>query len=291
VSLGALVEEAIALTEPKWKNQAQGEGRTIRVETSLPAIAPIAGEPAELREALTNLIFNAADALPDGGTIRIEARDEGEWVALEVRDTGTGMTEEARRRCLEPFFTTKGEQGTGLGLAMTYGIVQRHLGTIAIESAPGRGTAVTIRLPARAEPTADAASAPPPPARLRVLAAEDEPAVRELIAAYLAADGHVVELAPDGRAALEKLREDGFDLVITDRSMPGMSGDQLAAAVKQVNPATPVILLTGFGDLMESAGERPPGVDLVVGKPVTLQKFREGIAALAGSTPVDGAAA
>ena len=198
---------------------------------------------------------------------------------IEVTDNGVGMTEEVRLRCLEPFFSTKEQHGTGLGLGIVYGIVRRHEGRIEIDSKLGEGTTVTLTLPLYKEQAgAKAVDAVPVSESLRVLVVEDEPLVREVISVYLTEDHHQVEVAGNGREGLEKFQAGQYDIVLTDRAMPEMNGDQLAAAVKAINPNIPVMLLTGFGDLMTDAGERPAGVDLVVSKPFTLNTLREGIA-------------
>ncbi|RMF87012.1 MAG: GAF domain-containing protein, partial [Nitrospinota bacterium] len=284
LELNALIEQTILLTQPRWKDQALARGITIQVITDLQPIPLLNGNEAELRDVLINLIFNAVDAMPEGGLLSLHTCSEDNEVVLTLRDTGVGMSEEVQQRCLEPFFSTKGERGSGLGLAMVYGIVQRHQGTISIESREGEGTTVTLRFPALAE-------MPPPeeqqpgatlPQTLHVLVVEDEPEVREVIEAYLAADGHTVETAADGEEGLEKFRQGRFDLVVTDRAMPVLSGDELAAAVKQMAPEVPVIMLTGFGAMMQAAGEQPAGVDHVVSKPVTLNEWREALARVMG---------
>lgn len=303
LSLNQMVEQAVALTRPRWRDEALGSGRTILVETDLRQVPRILGSESELRELLTNLIFNAVDAMPEGGTIRVRtslretapgedprAAPAAPDVLLEVSDTGTGMTEEVRRRCLEPFFSTKGERGTGLGLAMVYGIVKRHRGTMDIESAVGKGTTFIVRLPAdtsqelEAQPRTHAAVRP-----LHVLVVDDEPIARDVMSEYLTGDGHTVETAVNGRDGLEKFRGGRFDMVITDRAMPEVGGDQVAAAVKEASPATPVILLTGFGDLMNAAGEKPDGVDLVAKKPIRLAALREILAKVTEGTLGAGA--
>jgi signal transduction histidine kinase len=157
VDLNAVAALAVALTQFKWKDQAQTRGAAVRVATDLRAVPAVAGDEAALREALTNLILNAVDALPAGGTVTLRTRTEGAHAVLEVADSGTGMTAEVRRRCLEPFFTTKGERGTGLGLGMVHGTVRRHEGTLEIDSAPGAGTTVRLRLPRRRAAAAAAA--------------------------------------------------------------------------------------------------------------------------------------
>ncbi|OGG56204.1 MAG: hypothetical protein A3F84_16430 [Candidatus Handelsmanbacteria bacterium RIFCSPLOWO2_12_FULL_64_10] len=280
VKLNPLVEQVISLTQPRWREQALANGITVDVEADLQEVPIISGDEVGLREALTNLIFNAVDAMPHDGTITLRTRPDGERVVLEVSDTGAGMTEEVRKRCLEPFFTTKGERGTGMGLAMVYGIVQRHKGEIDIQSEPGRGTTFTLRLPVRVEqrtekrPQETEVRVRP----LRVLIVDDDPAIGELIAEYLASDGHTAERAASGREGLEKFRGERFDLVVTDRAMPEMSGDQMAVAAKQIAPGVPVLMLTGFGDMMQVSGERPRDVDFILGKPVTHARLREVLA-------------
>ncbi|MBI3977455.1 MAG: GAF domain-containing protein [Chloroflexi bacterium] len=282
VDLNQLVGQVAELTQPKWRDQALANGVTITLETDLGEILPIAGDEPELREALMNLIFNAVDAMPADGTITLRTHLRGHVVVVDVADSGVGMSETVRQRCLEPFFTTKGERGTGLGLAAVYGIVRRHSGEIAIASTPGKGTTFSLQFPVRTAPPAldgghrDSHSSGP----LHVLVVDDEPLVRRVVEEYLHIDHHAVETAGGGVEALEKLQSGSFDLVVTDRAMPGMSGDQLAVAVKEHSPDTRVIMLTGFGNLMQASGESPRGVDGVVGKPVTLAALRQMVAAV-----------
>ena len=278
VSLKRLVEQAITLTKPKWKDQAQAAGATVEIALELEAVPPVAGEESALREVLTNLIFNAVDAMPAGGTLTLRTLRRGDTAVLEVADTGTGMTKETRQRCLEPFYSTKGERGTGLGLSMVFGIVQRHSGSLDIRSELGKGTAFIITLPlqdapveAAAAPTARAAQRP-----LRVLVVDDEAPVRDTLAAVLAADGHEIELATDGADGLRRFGAGAFDLVITDKAMPVMNGDQMAAAIKQRAPHTPIILLTGFGLFHEKS--EFPDVDVLISKPVRIPALRDAIA-------------
>jgi signal transduction histidine kinase len=275
VDLNALVKQAVSLTQPRWKNQVLRNGATIRMNADLEKIPQIAGDAAELREALTNLIFNAVDAMPGNGTITFKTRIEAGHVLLQVSDTGTGMSEEVRQRCMEPFFTTKGEHGTGLGLAMVYGILQRHGATLSIESALGKGTTFTCRFPIKTIEWKLVGIAPATLGQpLRVLVVDDQPVLCEITAQHLTLDWHTVETAENGHAALEKFKAGDFDLVITDQAMPEMNGDQLALAIKQLKPAIPVIMLTGFGD---EAGERCAAIDLVLNKPVSHLTLRQAL--------------
>ena len=283
LDLNALVEQAVTLTRPRWHGQALGQGVTLDVRTELaPGLPLLLADGSELREMLTNLIFNAVDATPaPGGTITLRTRAPGEAggaVLLEVSDTGSGMSEETRRRCLEPFFSTKGDKGTGLGLSMVYGTVQRHGGSIALESAPGQGTTFRFTLPVREEaPEPVKAEAEETLRPLNILAVDDHAVLNEILAEYLAEDQHCVETALDGSEAMAKFRAGSFDLVITDMAMPGMGGEQLAASVKEIAPQTRVIMLTGYA--VAGDGEPlPRNVDLMVDKPVTRDALRRAVA-------------
>jgi signal transduction histidine kinase len=276
VSLNDLIQQVISLTQPRWKDQAQSQGVYVTIETALQNIPTVDGNEAELREMLLNVVVNAIDSIPAQGKITFRTSANSEYALLEIDDTGTGMSEEVRLRCIEPFFSTKDERGTGLGLGIVYGIVRRHEGSIEITSAPGRGTTVSISLPLYKEKEKPVSPEPPATVErdLRILVVEDEPLVREVIEVYLREDHHMVETAVNGRLGLEKYRAGTFDLVLTDRAMPEINGDVMAAAIKKINPSQPVILLTGFGDLMSEAGETPEGVDMVVSKPFTLKSLR-----------------
>jgi PAS domain S-box-containing protein len=271
--LNKQVMTAVVLTRPKWDAEMGAKGIHIKVETDLGDIPFVNAKESRLREVLLNLILNAIDAMPKGGTITLRTGLESDRVVLEIRDTGVGMTDDVRKRCFEPFFTTKGDEGTGLGLPLTYGFVQRHKGTIDIDSELGKGTVITIRLPCQRKPevTADEPVDSPdkPTARMRVLIIDDELAARTLLVRYLRADRHTAVTADGGEDGLAKFRSGKFDLVITDRAMPDMSGDQVAEIIRKENPDVPVVMLTGFGDIMKEDGHCPLGVNLILSKPIT----------------------
>jgi signal transduction histidine kinase len=278
VDLNKLITEIVRITQPKWRDQALSTGRRIQVETDLAQVPVISGNPAELREVLTNLIFNACDAMPRGGTITLATERRGDTAIVEVRDTGTGMTEEVRARCIEPFFTTKGEQGTGLGLAQVFGVIGRHGGEIEIESEPDRGTTMRLRIPAQSNnplpsPKANVPGVATPP--LRVLVVDDEPRVRDIVTKYLESDGHAVTTAANGSEAIREFMEGSFDLLVSDQAMPGMTGEQLANVIGQLSNSRPVILLSGFA---ESDHPMPPAVKAFVSKPVSHPELRAALA-------------
>ncbi len=285
LEVNALIESMLDLTQSQW-SELQAKGTAIRVERRLEDVPPIRGVESQLREALMHLTLNALDAMPQGGVLSFRTRVDGDWVVLEIADTGVGMTEEVRRRCFEPFFTTKGPEATGMGLAVVYGIVRRHGGSVEIESAPGTGTCVHIRLP-RSERAPETAPSPPHVALplLRVLVIDDDPWSCNVNRGYLHAEGHTVEVAESGAEGLDRFRAGSFDLVIVDRAMPDMSGDQVTQTIQAERPGTPVIMLTGFGEIMRESGEHPPGVALVLSKPLTGQELLSGISRVLGKHP------
>jgi len=284
VNLNEVVEQAVPLTQPKWKGQALANGRAISVELDLAKLPPISGNAAELREVATNLIFNAVDAMPAGGTITLRSSTEHGQAVLEVSDNGTGMTEEVRSRCLEPFFSTKGEAGTGLGLSMVFGIIKRHEGGVEIESTPGKGTTFRIRLPAIAEGLAIADDESDQLGRsLRVLVVDDEAVSRSVLESYLIGDGHRVVTAVNAEEAIGCLEDAEFDLLITDHAMPGMNGVQLAATLRERCAGHPVIIVTGFAAGSMGEDEALSGVDLVMRKPVPRRDLRRALVSVMGA--------
>ncbi len=213
----------IELTSAKWRNTPLERGVVITVETTLAAdLPPVHGNAGEIREALTNLVLNAVDAMPQGGKLRLATRaalEEGSSpgrrlrrAVVEVSDTGIGMDEETRRRCLEPFFTTKGERGSGLGLPMVFGVAERHGGALEIDSELGAGTTVRLLFPAVLE-SAEAAPAPAPaedPSRgWRILVVDDDPTLLETLIDVFEGEGHQVVGAGGGAAAIELRRRAG----------------------------------------------------------------------------------
>jgi CheY-like chemotaxis protein/anti-sigma regulatory factor (Ser/Thr protein kinase) len=265
---------AIALTEPKWRAQAQARGVRLTVREQIEPGSVVLASEADLRELLINLIINAVDATGEAGTIVIRARPVGAEVLLEVADDGHGMTEEVRTRCLEPFFTTKGEQGSGLGLPMVYGIVRRHRGTITIESAPGQGTTIGVRLPRAAIPATRQGGLAPhrPNGPWRVLVVDDEEHVRTVLRGYLSHAGHEVTCVATALDALKRIARHEPDLVVLDRAMPDMSGDRLAMLIRDLAPETRLLMLSGFGSTLV-ADDQPPDVDGILAKPIRIDEL------------------
>jgi PAS domain S-box-containing protein len=296
VNLNVLIQQVIDLTRARWCDMPQQRGIVIELRHELGEnLPPIAGIESEIREALINLIFNAVDAMPEGGrlTVRTKAAEtdaETQSADVEIVDSGVGMDEETRRRCLEPFFTTKGERGTGLGLAMVYGVARRHNADIEIESAVGQGTTVRLRFPvAVTDPNLTSASRPEAmPPRLRILSVDDDPLLIKSLRDALEGDGHAVVTANGGQEGIDAFRaaaqrDEHFAVVITDLGMPYVDGRKVASAIKSDSPSTPVILLTGWGQRLVAEGDVPPHVDRVLNKPPKLKELRAALADLAAA--------
>jgi len=280
VDFNEIVHEVVELTRPRWRDEAQMHALTIDVRLELGDIARVAGEAPALREVVMNLIFNAIDALRTDGTIRITTWGADTWVFCAVADDGVGMNDDVRRRALEPFFTTKGPQGTGLGLSVAHSIVQRHRGELSLRPNDPRGTVVTLRLPQAAPgaTTTEPTSTPEGPP-LRILIIDDELTVREALADSLAEDGHAVIQAASGPEGLAQLA-DGVtvDVVVTDLGMPEMTGWDVARAVRTRHPGLPVGLITGWAVALEISDEERRGVDFLIAKPYTMEALRAAFA-------------
>ena len=294
VEINRAVQQVVELTKPRWSDLPQERGAMVDLQTYLTDSLPdIMGAEHEIRDALTNLIFNAVDAMPSGGTLSVRTRRatvaDGETrVLIEVTDTGVGMTEDTRRRCLEPFYTTKGERGTGLGLAMVYGMIQRHSAELEIDSEPGKGTTVRLNFPAFTSSVVTAPkvrSAAKATRQLRILLVDDDPLLIKSLQDTLQEDGHLVTATHGGHEGIEAFtaatkRGECFDIVVTDLGMPHVDGRKVATSVKGVSPKTPVVLLTGWGQRLIATNDAPAHVDKVLAKPPRLHELRAALAEL-----------
>ena len=290
LNLNDLARQVIDMTRPRWRDIPQSRGVMVEMRTDFDAnLAPLVGIESELREALTNLILNAVDAIPTGGVITVRSRvgsrsptEAPTHLLLEVGDTGIGMSEETRKRCLEPFYSTKGKRGTGLGLAMVYGVMERHGGQIDIESELGQGTVIKLILPLRHFPGADPVDCgnDSPSLPLNILCIDDEPLLRELLKEILERDGHRVSVADGGQSGVDEFRaavsgKHPFDVVLTDLGMPYFDGRQVVKTIKEESPDTPIIMLTGWGTFMKEDGDMPDQVSGILTKPPRSNELRE----------------
>ncbi len=305
VELNAVAREVANEIRARAQESVGAGGREVIVEAELDGGMPqVKGKRHELQEALRELMLNSLDAMPEGGRamvrtgfrlakeVRLNEAPE-DMAFVEVEDTGCGMDDKVKRRCLEPFFSTKENQGAkGLGLARVFGILQRHNGQIEIQSKPGGGTVMRLVFPVAGErsPRAAAAATPQPQKAqsLKILCLDDEPAILDVLALILKGAGHDVEISHNGEDGLEKFRvaklfNDPFDVVITDLGMPGVDGHAVAKVVKEEGGGeTPVIMLTGWGSIMEAEGNKPANVDTVLAKPPAVHELAAALQMVAG---------
>ena len=279
VTLDDVARDVLGLTRGHWQDDARARGVSIDVEQRLAGGTTVEGDAVALREAVTNIVLNAIDAMPNGGRLSIHTRVEGSRVSLAITDTGVGMSESVRLKAHEPFFTTKGVKATGLGLSVAYGIVRSHGGELTLDSGEGRGTIVTLTLPHSVSDSSATRATTPRDGALRLLLVDDEAEVREALAEMLASQGHSVVTAAGADEAFERLeRETALDLVLTDLVMPGRTGWDVAAHVKARWPRMPVGLITGWGDAANVDEARRAMVDFVVEKPVNIEVLQQAVA-------------
>ncbi|HKS30650.1 MAG TPA: PAS domain-containing protein [Pyrinomonadaceae bacterium] len=279
VDLADLIASSVEIARPKWQSSSATRSGKIEVEVVNQGPVYVYGDAAELREVVLNMIFNAVDAMPEGGTIETGSRAEIDSACFWVADAGRGMPPEVVERIFEPFYTTKGERGTGLGLSASHGIVARHSGQIMVVSFPGEGTRFEVRLPLYEEARrAKQESAPSPAIKIdpaRVLIVEDEERVRSLLAEAFQAAGHTVIQAWDGAEALKRLEQEEFELVISDIGLPEVSGLQVARWIKTNRPGLPVILATGWIEMITPADYEQGRIDAVFKKPYAVKEVME----------------
>src|SRR5258705_11270067 len=291
VSIDQILTDAGEITRPRWKNWAEASNIHISLDLNTHSQAKVMGDDSELREVLVNMVFNAVDAMPVGGILSLSTRRVEESVVISIRDTGVGMDPEVRSRVFDPFFTTKGKAGLGLGLAVSFGIIRRHGGTIEVDSELGGGTEFRIILPLAAVSTDSVTEEIVKPQlgpaagncislvqdqiQTRILVVDDEDFVRELLKEILESEGCRVSVAENGSRALELFAETQFDGVFTDVGMPGMSGWELAHAIREQSEMIPIAVITGWGEAVGSNEQKAAGVDWVIAKPFTADRISE----------------
>ena len=279
ISIAELLKDACEMTRARW--EARSEFAQTRFALHADCEAYIKGDPVELREVLVNMIYNAIDAMPSGGEIRLSTQENGERVIICVGDTGTGMSPDVKQRLFDPFFTTKGKAGTGMGLAVSFGIIRRHEGSIEVDSEPGRGTTFKISLPKVVAETEDAAGTTSEThnsatdEKIRVLVVDDETHVREVLIEALEAEGCEVISAQSGEIALALYEQYGgkFDAVFTDIGMPDMNGWELCTEIRKHSKTIPLAIISGWADAISVQTRNAVNADWVVAKPFDINKI------------------
>lgn len=278
VNINEIIKQSVEMTKHKWKDQAQEKGIVIEIKTDLGKLDPIvAGNPSELRETFTNIIFNAIDFMPKGGRIKISTKRKGNSVLLSFADTGVGMSEAVKRKVFDPFFTTKGPKGTGLGMSVAYGIIIRHGGKIYLESEEGKGTTFYIQIPIKKllSTTSQKESIALPPQKAKILIIDDEPAIIDLLKEIFELHDQEVATALGGKEGIEKFKKESFDVVFTDLSMPEMSGWEVVRVLKELDPHAIMVMITGWGTQINPERLEEEGIDLIVAKPFEVKKVLE----------------
>jgi PAS domain S-box-containing protein len=288
VDVASLLNDAIEITRTRWQNEARIRGLEYDVKLDTPPEQFTFGSASELREVFVNLIVNAVDAMPRGGKLVVTCRRKDDRLQLHFADNGMGMPEDVRQKIFEPFFSTKGAHGTGLGLSVSYSIIERHSGSISVVSEPGSGTNFTIDLPAVVVETTpeELATGFGEVPSLRILVVDDEEPVRETLAEMLVAVHHRVELAGSGQEAVEKMRRGQFDFVFTDLAMPEMDGWETARLIRKNWPGVRIVLVTGYGPTTTPPTGEEDLVDAIIGKPFDFTQVGSTINTLTKPVPI-----
>ena len=288
LDVAGLLNDAIEITRTRWQNEARLRGLDYEVVLEAGSGLYTLGSASELREVFVNLIVNAVDAMPLGGKLMINCERAGARLRLQFSDTGTGMPEDVRQKIFDPFFSTKGAQGTGLGLSVSYSIIERHEGSIGVASEVDGGTVFTIDLPA-AEKKSELVEAPVEHVAapsLSILVVDDEASVRETLAEMLEAMGHQVFPAASGPSALQALAANDCDLVFTDLSMPEMDGWETSREIRKRWPEIIIVLVTGYGTATQPPSGEDGLVNGIIGKPFDFIQISQTIASVIANEPV-----
>ena len=270
VEINELLDNSLEFTRMRWKDQAESKGIAVDIQKEFSPLTPALGSASELREVFTNIINNALDAMPEGGILKVKTSKEDDLIVISISDTGVGIPEAILDRIFDPFYTTKGVRSTGLGMSISYGIINRHKGTIAVESNEGKGTTFTIKLPSvkqSSRPGEKAETKQLEQRKAQILIVEDEEEVRKLLSDILTSAEHSVVVASNGNQGLEIFEEGSFDLVFTDLGMPDLSGWEVAKKIKTINENVPIVLVTGWNVILEEDKKNNNDVDVVIQKP------------------------
>ncbi len=277
LNVNDLIQEVVEIVRPRFEREAQSRGITYDLRLNLGSIYPVMGDSTALREVLLNLVNNALDAMPQGGQLSIQTTLKEDNVLIFVSDTGVGIPPDVQDRIFEPFFTTKGDKGNGLGLSIAAEVISAHNGKIYVDSIPDKGSIFMIELPALKDQSLIEVESSAPTSRfdVKVLLVDDEGIVRETLAEMLEDEGCEVTVASGAEDALIKFQKYQCDVVLTDLSMPGINGYELAQRIKKVSPETPVLLITGWNQLDRKFMKSNKVIDGIIEKPFNMEQIRQ----------------
>ena len=278
VNMVEIIEESINFSKPKWKDVAQAGGATYDINTEgLSPVRDVLGNPSELREIIINMINNAIDAMPKGGRITFRTWENNNTVFMSMADNGCGMSKEVQSKIFDPFYTTKGVEGSGLGMSVSYGIIGKHGGKIDLISQVGKGSAFTIELPVATETVLPQTSVEPvidiQANNYRILVVDDVKEISDLLYAFLSRQGYNVDSVESGDEAIKLLGKECYDLVICDLGMPQVSGWDVIKAIESLDKRPKIGLITGWADMLDSLNKDDMGVDFIICKPIKYKKL------------------
>ena len=273
-----IIEQSINFSKPKWKDVAQAGGATYEMDTEgLSPVRAVLGNPPELREIVINIINNAIDAMPEGGRITFQTWEKGDTVFIGIADDGCGMSKEVQSKIFDPFYTTKGLEGSGLGMSVSYGIIGKHGGKIDLISKEGKGTIFTIEFPVATEEILPEISIEPvidiQAENYRILVVDDVKEISDLLHVFLSRQGYNVDSVESGDAAIKMLEKERYDLIICDLGMPQVSGWDVIKAVESLDKKPKIGLITGWADMLDSLNQDDMGIDFIISKPIKYKKL------------------
>ena len=273
-----IIEQSINFSKPKWKDVAQAGGATYEMDTEgLSPVRAVLGNPPELREIVINIINNAIDAMPEGGRITFQTWEKGDTVFIGIADDGCGMSKEVQSKIFDPFYTTKGLEGSGLGMSVSYGIIGKHGGKIDLISKEGKGTIFTIEFPVATEEILPETSIEPvidiQAENYRILVVDDVKEISDLLHVFLSRQGYNVDSVESGDAAIKMLEKERYDLVICDLGMPQVSGWDVIKVVESLDKKPKIGLITGWADMLDSLNQDDMGIDFIISKPIKYKKL------------------
>jgi CheY-like chemotaxis protein len=277
-----LVNDSIEFTQPRWKNEAQAKGINYKISTEgMITESPILCNPTELREVFINIINNALDAMPEGGSLSFSSWSGDDSVFVSISDTGAGMSEDVKKRIFDPFYTTKMPVGTGLGMSMAYGLITRHGGSIKVESEIGKGSTFTLQFPVTMQ-AINQTTVPKPKQEkkkknLHILVVDDEEAIRNILDKYLSRSGHMIHAVDNGADAIKLVKKEVFDLVLCDLAMPHVFGYDVIKALNLLEKRPKIGIITGWGENLRSIKEVGEEIDFIVRKPFNFSELTKKI--------------
>lgn len=278
LDINVIIEGVLDDLSDRVRNGEQPRTLNVDVQRDLGEIPPILGNKSDLEELFGALILNSLESTEQSGSVSVRTYARESSVVFELSDTGSGMSHEARQRCIEPFYTTRGRDHKGMGLSIAYSIIQRHEGTLEIESEEGKGSTFIISIPTDSQSAsgvkdgADRTELKP----LRVLIVDPQPLEQEVIANYLTDMDHYVDTASNAKEAFPKIATDNFDIVLTDMSIIEMDGGDIADIFKKLAPVY-VVMMTDVATRLESTPKSLSSIDLTISKPVTRGSLRQAI--------------